>query len=186
MRRPTCIAAAAVAAAATLLVATAYLAVAGARREGWIREPITAQPEDLQWEPTSHGPLLVSKRVHLRKGKVPNIFQVAEARIEPGGQVEAHTHEAAAEVFLGSASAPGCQFRLEWTPAAATGRDREPRSRTVTLGPGASVVVPPGVVHAVSNPGESPCAFWAMLTDAVPAPGVDPGAVGSSGHKGHR
>lgn len=82
------------------------------------------------------GESLSEERLHLVKSGLPDLA-LFESVLEPGDGTSPHLHREHADGF----------YVLEGQLEATVG------SRTILLGPGGLMVAPPGVVHAVRNPG---------------------------------
>ena len=61
-------------------------------------------------EPTAHKSDLLSKRVHLRAGRVPGLQQLSVSKFQPGAVCEGHAHETGTEVYL-HYRGRGCHLR---------------------------------------------------------------------------
>lgn len=148
------------AAAAFVVVASFFFGRAGVPSRAFVARDVAAQPDvpTSHWSGDASAPPLVTKRVLLRKGEAPGIFQVARATFQPGGVVEPHAHAAAVETFLGVSGA--CEFALR--PPASASPER------VTMRPGLSIVVNPGTEHSVACAATAaePCVVDVHLTPA--------------------
>jgi quercetin dioxygenase-like cupin family protein len=79
-------------------------------------------------EPSIHK---TPKQVFLRQGVLPGVTQVATATLEPGVQIEPHTHPTMYEVY----------YMLSGRAVYHVG------DQAYDVGPGDFVVVPPGTLH---------------------------------------
>lgn len=88
-------------------------------------------------EPVSHDARIL-KRVLLRRGEVPHVMQLAQARFAPGQSAAVHAHADMHEVFL--VESGRARFTID-------GLAHE-------LGPGGCIAIAPGEMHEVANAGD--------------------------------
>ena len=96
----------------------------------------TTALSDVSDEPVSHDPS-IRKRVLLRRGDVPHVMQLAQARFAPGQVAPAHAHADMHEVFL--VEAGEARFTVDGVAH--------------RLGTGGCIAIAPGERHEVANAG---------------------------------
>lgn len=115
----------------------------------------------LKSEPTSHQapgqPVLVSKRVHLRKGQIPGVLQSARIEVQPGAKIERHSHTSATEIFHG----------LDGECTIVVGKPGGEAQRHAVAA-GGTVAVGPNTEHELENPTRFVCHMHIVLV-APPA-----------------
>ena len=120
-------------------------------------------------EPTAHKSDLLSKRVHLRAGRVPGLLQLSVSKFQPGAVCEGHAHETGTEVYL-HYRGRGCHLRATEADGAESEFDLYPHHFDA---------LHPGTKHMAYNLNEtSSCENLNMML-------ADPGEVlpPKSGHK---
>lgn len=113
-----------------------------------LQDWITADYDALVDEPTAHDDDKLSKRVFLRAGVVPGIFQLSIARFAPGAVCPEHSHKSASEVYI-NYYGPGCHMSADGPQG---------RERNFDLTGGRVAVLNPGTNHSAwNNHKNQPC-----------------------------
>eukprot|EP00762_Andalucia_godoyi_P001010 ANDGO_01982.mRNA.1 hypothetical protein len=109
---------------------------------------------------TAHGgdETLVYKKVHISKGEVPHVMQVARAVVAPLASVDPHKHETETEIF-----------HLIRGKVSITVGDSEKREKTkvYSMKAGDTLSIFPNAVHALENPSsEDDAEFLVTMIDS--------------------